>query len=186
MSLSTKLKRFSFRLPQGAEGMLSFFLIICDMFLLDYIFKETFNLWLSGKGPVELYLSSYNHGIEETAVNEFARSGIVIDSYKSTQIKGHVKSDKDGMLFFTIPYDKGWSVYIDGNKVDTYKTLTSFTGTDISAGEHQVELKYMPSGFVLGIIISIISWLVFVIVCFIVTRLLIIDKNDTTKEEQDK
>ncbi len=60
MSLSSKLKRFSFRLPQGAEGMLSLFLIIGDMFLLDYIFKETFNLWLSGTGPVDLYLASYN------------------------------------------------------------------------------------------------------------------------------
>ena len=60
MSLSTKLKRFSFRLPQGAEGMLSFFLIICDMFLLDYVFRKTFYLWLSSAGPVDLYIASYN------------------------------------------------------------------------------------------------------------------------------
>lgn len=60
MSLSTKLKRFSFRLPQGAEGILSLLLFFCDMFLLDFIFRKTFEIWLSNSGPVDPYITSYN------------------------------------------------------------------------------------------------------------------------------
>ena len=60
MSLSSKLKRFSFRLPQGAESILSATLLIVDMFLLDFVFKKTFFIWLQNLGPVDTYLTSYN------------------------------------------------------------------------------------------------------------------------------
>lgn len=60
MSLSTKLKRFSFRLPQGAEGILSLLLFFGDMFLLDFIFRKTFEIWLANSGPVDPYINSYN------------------------------------------------------------------------------------------------------------------------------
>lgn len=60
MSFNSKLKRFSFRLPQGAEGMLSLFLVICDMFLLNFVFKETFQIWLADSNPLNLYITSYN------------------------------------------------------------------------------------------------------------------------------
>lgn len=60
MSLSSKLKRFSFRLPQGAEIMLQLFLFICDMFLLNYIFQKTFYIWLNNRAPVAPYLTSYH------------------------------------------------------------------------------------------------------------------------------
>lgn len=60
MSLNTKLKRFSFRLPQGAEIMLSIALFACDMLLLDFIFRKTFQLWFADIGPVDIYIASYH------------------------------------------------------------------------------------------------------------------------------
>lgn len=60
MSLNMKLKRFSFRLPQGAEWMLSLLFLICDMFLLNFVFKETFRIWLADSYPLDPYITSYN------------------------------------------------------------------------------------------------------------------------------
>lgn len=59
MSINNKLKRFSFRLPQGAESMLSVVLFCFDMLLLHWVFKETFVLWFRDIGPVDDYFASY-------------------------------------------------------------------------------------------------------------------------------
>lgn len=60
MSFNTQLKRLTIRLPQGAEKMLSIVLVICDMFLLDFIFRKTFECWFADIGPADLYVASYN------------------------------------------------------------------------------------------------------------------------------
>ena len=57
-------------------------------------------------------------------------------------------------MFLSIPYEKGWSVYIDGEKAETVKLMQSMLGVKVSAGEHDIRLKYVPEGFIGGVIIS--------------------------------
>ena len=64
----------------------------------------------------------------------------------------------------TIPYDKGWNVYVDGKQVDTYSVYgDSLMAFDIeNTGDHEIEFKYMPKIYVLTGIISIASTGVFI------------------------
>ena len=72
----------------------------------------------------------------------------------------------DQMILTTIPYDEGWKVYVDGEQVEIYETLDALMAFDIdAAGEHTLEMKYMPDCYVLGIIISISSILLFAALC---------------------
>ena len=65
------------------------------------------------------------------------------------------------MLYTSIPYDKGWSVYVDGQKANTTAICKgALTGVMVTAGTHQITFKYTPRGFFQGIIISIISLLI--------------------------
>lgn len=59
MSISSKLKRLSFRLPNGAEPLMSILMFVCDMFILNAVCRYTFAYWFSDIGPVDLYLASY-------------------------------------------------------------------------------------------------------------------------------
>ena len=70
-------------------------------------------------------------------------------------------------MFLSIPYEKGWSVYIDGEKAETFKLLQAVLGVRVPAGRHDIELKYTPEGFPLGVTISLLSFVLFVfcIVC---------------------
>jgi len=49
------------RLPQGAETMVSLFLLLFDTLLLDQVFTFTFTLWLRSDPQFQLYLDSYLH-----------------------------------------------------------------------------------------------------------------------------
>ncbi len=49
------------RLPQGAETLVSVFLLLFDALLLNQVFTLTFTLWLRSDPQIQLYLDSYLH-----------------------------------------------------------------------------------------------------------------------------
>ncbi len=90
----------------------------------------------------------------EQAYNKLADEQLEITSFSDTEIKGRINALENGVLYLSIPYEKGWSVYIDGEKADTFKVLDSMLGVKANAGSHEIVLKYSPDGFTLGLIIS--------------------------------
>ena len=73
-----------------------------------------------------------------------------------------MKTEKDGVMLFSIPYDEGWSVTLDGEKVSTQKAAGYLLCFDISEGEHEIELSYTVPGIKEGAFISFLLLLVFV------------------------
>lgn len=67
-----------------------------------------------------------------------------------------VSSTENQLLFLSVPYDRGWQVKVDGQKVKTFPVLTNFTGIHLSKGNHQIEMKYRPRSFQIGLVISLI------------------------------
>ena len=90
----------------------------------------------------------------EKFYSELADEQLEITSFKDTKIKGTINAKKDGVMFMSIPYEKGWSVYIDGKKADTFKVLHAMLGVRVSQGSHDIVLKYSPEGFRPGLLIS--------------------------------
>ncbi|WP_293957894.1 YfhO family protein [Streptococcus sp.] len=68
---------------------------------------------------------------------------------------------QDTSIFFTIPYDKGWSAYQDGKKIEIKQAQTGFIKVDISKGKGTITLSFIPNGFVVGAICSFTSLLLF-------------------------
>lgn len=56
-------------------------------------------------------------------------------------------------LFFTIPYDRGWSVTVDGEKAIVYDAQNCIA-VEAPLGKHEVKLSFRPRGFVPGIFIT--------------------------------
>ncbi|MGN1123138.1 MAG: YfhO family protein, partial [Eubacterium sp.] len=46
------------------------------------------------------------------------------------------------------------TVYIDGEKVETFETGDSMLTAQIKPGEHQIIYKYTPKGLIIGTLIS--------------------------------
>jgi len=72
-------------------------------------------------------------------------------------LTGNISVSEDKMLCFSIPYDKGWSAYVDGQKVKLHQANTAFMAVELSKGDHKIELRYWVPGLTLGITISILG-----------------------------
>ena len=114
---------------------------------------------------------SYIYYIDmETFKDAFARlaeTQLVIDSESTdSHIFGTVKTETESQLMFTsIPYDEGWNVYVDGEKVEIYEANNALVAFYVEgAGEHEVVLKYMPTTVFLGIVISITCLAIFILI----------------------
>lgn len=74
---------------------------------------------------------------------------------------GHAKFQtnlKEGdMLLTTIPYEKGWTAYIDGKKADIIAYQDALIAIDVGTGDHIVELKYEAPGLKIGAVLSVIG-----------------------------
>lgn len=66
---------------------------------------------------------------------------------------------EDGMILFTVPYSKGWTAYVDGERQKIYKADVGFLAVKVNKGEHMVALKYDTLGLFPGGILFIIGLL---------------------------
>ena len=88
------------------------------------------------------------------AFNILNNNSLNVSEFTNNKITGTVNASKDATLICSIPYDKGWSVYIDGKKAETNDIYGALISVNVPAGEHTVTLKYMPVNFILGCIIT--------------------------------
>ena len=103
----------------------------------------------------------------EYAIGKLAETQYNITDYTESSFKGTINTKKaDQTILTTIPYDKGWQIYLDGEKVEYHKTLNALIAFDIdSIGEHTLEMRYMPKAFVLGAGCSVICVALFIALC---------------------
>ena len=95
------------------------------------------------------------------------QSPMHLTSWKDTKLSGTVSAAKAGMLFTSIPFDKGWTVKVDGEKVETIKSFGAFLSIDVSAGDHVIDFSYFPKGLKTGGLISGGSIVILILLWFL-------------------
>jgi len=120
---------------------------------------------------------SINEIPEYYAVNEYIKdiellrkNTLNISKHEQNRITGEINLDKSKMLFFSIPFDKGWNIKVDGKTVKAMMVNIGFIGVPVEKGLHKIELSFLPLYYYTGVIISLIA--VFLFVCLITYRYL--------------
>lgn len=118
---------------------------------------------LHSENGEELNLVAYK--VNEPALNSFItklnQQTMTVDSYDETSIKGHIDVSSAGQLVLSVPYESGWTLYVDGVKTDMDLFEDTFISVYLDEGTHSVELQYFPDGLITGVVISIICILLF-------------------------
>ena len=97
-------------------------------------------------------------GFDEEAfsgfIDELRQTAVQDLSVTDTTVTGTIQAPRDGLVFTSIPYDKGWRAVIDGKTVEPVKVGDAFLAYPVAAGEHQVSLRFIPYGLVPGAVVS--------------------------------
>ena len=67
---------------------------------------------------------------------------------------------------FSMPYSKGWKIFIDGKETKSHRCDIAFIGTFVDSGNHSVVLKYSTPFLTAGLITSFIGLIALVTLCF--------------------
>ncbi len=110
----------------------------------------------------------------ENAMSRLSKHQLEITEYTERSFDGtYTASKRNELVMTTIPYDNGWNIYVDGERVEPIKAFGTFLSfrVDGDAGEsHTIELFYMPRTIVIGAIVSFLSVLAFIALIMIDRR----------------
>lgn len=76
---------------------------------------------------------------------------------KNNSIYAKVNMNTGGYICASILNDEGWRVYVDGQEVEKTSVIGGMIAFEVEKGEHQIELKFIPQGFIEGIGLSVLS-----------------------------
>ena len=83
-----------------------------------------------------------------------------VDEINKKELKGKIKSKEGGILMLTIPYEKGFNIEVDNNKVEYFEVANTFIGINVGKGEHDIKITYKQPELEIGILMSSISLLI--------------------------
>ncbi|MFN3851096.1 MAG: YfhO family protein [Spirosomataceae bacterium] len=103
--------------------------------------------------------------------NNLKKDTLQIESYNSNNIKGKINLTQKKIMFFSIPYDKGWNLKVDGKDTKIEVLFTGLMGTVIEKGQHEIELTFEDPHKSTGTLISLLSLGIFVCAIFLLPKL---------------
>ena len=129
--------------------------------------KKTFNIYVSFPGNSQVSFESPTFYRLDTktfteAIQKIKEQPVTVSTSKN-KVFATYDVQQDTSIFFTIPYDKGWSAYQDGKKIEIKQAQTGFMKVDVPKGKGTITLSFIPNGFITGAICSFTSLLLFAI-----------------------
>ena len=101
------------------------------------------------------YFYTFNYDAFEEAIAQLQDRTWNITEHTDTYLEGTVTAQEGQVLFTTIPYEEGWIIEVDGERVQAQKSLDSMITIPVSAGTHTVTMKFRPQYFIQAIIFTV-------------------------------
>ena len=109
-----------------------------------------------------------------------------IEKIKDSHLQGTMSVEEGQELLFTIPWDEGWTCFVDGKEVELTKVLGVFMAAEVEPGEHTYEMLYIPGGMETGMKISAATAILMLLYLIFGRRLIdkvLIRKTDAKTKE---
>ena len=79
-------------------------------------------------------------------------------SYDSYGFNAKIDLDKDNLVFFSVPYDDGWSAKVNGQDVEIEKVDYGFMAVLCPAGSNDIQFTYETKGLFWGKVITAVGF----------------------------
>lgn len=113
---------------------------------------------------------------EEELAKDVQRLNIsAISSFTKTRsgFNAEITLNTDNLVFFSIPYDEGWSATVNGKPVEIEKVNVGFMAVPVTAGASTITFTYKTPGLYMGVIITafaVVVWLIYSVIYLILKK----------------
>ncbi len=124
-------------------------------------------------GEIKLDFVKQNNDVYDLGIAKLADEPLILSDFDDGSLKGTVNALSDGLFYTSVPYEPGWTAYVDGKEVSiaqsydpqaaSVKLTDAFISFPLSEGAHTIELCYSAPGLTAGIAISIVSLIAFAV-----------------------
>jgi uncharacterized membrane protein YfhO len=97
-----------------------------------------------------------NFGMEnfKQSISHLRTDTLALLQHSHNQLQGTITLQKPKILYFSIPYDKGWKATVDGKEMPLERVNIGFTGLLLEQGQHTIQLQFTPPLLKEGAMIS--------------------------------
>ncbi len=114
-------------------------------------------------GTITVYFYQLNEDVLEAGYAALADEVMTLTDFDDTSFSGEITAKADGCLYLSVPYEEGWTVYVDGEKAELLSAFDAMCAVQLTAGTHTITMRYSPKGFTAGLAVSIGSAVLLVI-----------------------
>ncbi len=114
---------------------------------------------------VRVFCYALNEEVYEAGIKKFKEGALQTTTATDTVLEGTVTAKEAGLLYTSIPYEKGWSVSVDGKPAEVVAVGDAMCAVRVTKGTHTIKFSYVPDGFVLGTAAFISAALLFTLMC---------------------
>lgn len=130
-------------------------------------------------GSCKIYVYALNHDVLEKGYEYLDQHRLHLTEFADTHFKGTVNADTGRVLYLSVPYEDGWKAYVDGKPAKLNRIFDAMCSINLEAGEHEIEMRYSPKGFVPGACTAVICLAGFVL-------LILMERKQKGKDAFDK
>lgn len=116
-------------------------------------------------GTARVYVNMLNTDVFEKGYAQLSKNVMETTSLTSSSMTGTINVDERGLFYTSIPYEKGWTATVDGQKVDITPVGNSLLAFPLEEGNHTISLTYYPNGFWAGFAVSVVCVLLLACAC---------------------
>ena len=103
---------------------------------------------------LDMYFATVSEENFDKQFDTLDLSNVTVDEYDNGIASFTTNLGENEILLTTIPYEKGWTCYVDGKETEISLYQDALIAVDPGTGTHKVELKFMAPGLKIGIVAS--------------------------------
>lgn len=117
--------------------------------------------------PHEIYVCGESQKLLDAYTTHITKHAPEITMHTDAHISISCENEtnKTAYILCSIPWERGWHVMQDGIKADAPLSIQNLLVIPITPGNHNIELKYIPQGFIAGLILSIFGAVILSVLC---------------------
>ena len=160
--------------------------------VIEFVFKAKSN----NTGNITLDVAKQKDGIYELGMNALKDETWELTEATDTYLCGTIDVLKTGFFYSSIPYEPGWTAYVDGEEVaicegydptlDDVMLKDAVISFPLEEGFHVIEMKYNAPGLAMGALITLGCLAVFALLCVLLRKKPILFPDRILPSEPDE